>query len=1205
VDAEDRLKRKAAIRRDSKAAKRGRPKKAKKETPSSSPYSAKNRARGRPKGSTKQSIKRVREQRRIQHTKDAQKAEQEEARKRARKRDLDLDDHEGNIIAAALGAEEDAAVPEDFFWEVEAVVGRRVNRGRVEYLIRWKGCSEDDNTWEPCANLCDTAMEEATKYHKALKLKEKQREEDEKKLFGEPDDVINGKNDGEKANDAIMKEADVIVIDEPKENPVVEKTDDKMAVDDSETEVVEDHRWKWTDADQVVFREVERIDVNDPNAAQIVKEARINGTPVVLVGHVGWANFAKRWLTKKKTSKGKKSEISKGESKTEKAGGEEANPMIVDLSADSEVDGEKSSSSEPGANQLGQKTEESTAAQEVVDLSAGNGEKSPPTEPGANELTQKVQESTGAKEVIGADASKVVVNAVDTDVLGNSAKVTMEEKASFQKPNQEDEGKASCIANEEDGTKVPTNGSSLDDLLDLSKQNYELNIKKMIKDIGAEDVPVIKRHYNEEKPIHGKIAAAKFLTTCWPTAESEAAPQQDEKATKSQKNSPNLYLHQWQFPLSDTAGRKLCHQNQPLPKGIMGEDLLKYWLDLPQCKLDSPLQYIFMGREDTLSKLHRDPGGLEISIAPIVGQKECVLVHRADGSNCLYHLTASLEDVDLQRHPLLTQARTWRTIIQPGEILLMPYGTYHQCRNVTPCLSYSRFHLDTVNLLPFVQSLVNGDAPEIDHEEVLWNLTSELINQVDAVFDQVQSRVKAGLDEGDLISDEVVETVNILRTLRHIAREVARREEIRQVVKGTVQDSASDEHNFGMLVDDVDMCLHEFRYRQSKVIPPFKPRRGKALKNTLSGASGSRKNVIKRDMSKFGVGVVAFNTSLENNYMSLVNADLDKHFPNASKDKVGETLIGELVPGDKISVKLEQKHVKAEVIEILPQMKSAYLSFEDYPSVYDEYQPYELLRNPTGAEIPPEDIKPGLVVIDLSNSNEYRAKIQSTWDGPMARVKLIVSQHEMTRIVSPAMILGRYVPRQRKTKQAKAAQTFAPIEAEAPPTPILRPTKVGQMVEVGKRGAARVTKVHGESVATHVDVCFILGNVHSENMIPIDMVQLAPELDPESGRGSRHAAKKASSPEKDVTEAKSEAGDSPKKNTEVGDSPKKNSDVGDSPKKKSEVGDSLKKNSEVGDSPKKKSEVGDSPEKQANGINGVVSPATTDTSEVCAMQLEK
>ena len=114
-----------------------------------------------------------------------------------------------------------------------------------------------------------------------------------------------------------------------------------------------------------------------------------------------------------------------------------------------------------------------------------------------------------------------------------------------------------------------------------------------------------------------------------------------------------------------------------------------------------------------------------------------------------------------------------------------------------------------MNLLPFVQSLVNGDAPEIDHEEVLWNLTSELIDRIDVVFDNVQSRIKNDLDEGDLITSDVIDTVNTLRTLRHFIREVARREEIRHIVKGSSEDSdvikKSDEHNFAMLVDDVDM----------------------------------------------------------------------------------------------------------------------------------------------------------------------------------------------------------------------------------------------------------------------------------------------------------------------------------------------------------------------------------------------------------------
>ena len=262
---------------------------------------------------------------------------------------------------------------------------------------------------------------------------------------------------------------------------------------------------------------------------------------------------------------------------------------------------------------------------------------------------------------------------------------------------------------------------------------------------------------------------------------------------------------------------------------------------------------------------------------------------------------------------------------------------------------------------------------------------------------------------------------------------------------------------------------------------------------------------------------MAFNSSLENNYTSLVNVDVEKHYPNHEKDKVGECLIGELSPGDLISVKLEKKFVKAEVVEILPQTKAAYLSFEDYPSVYDEYQPYELLRLPTRAEIPQEDIKPGLVVIDLSNSNEYRANVQSTVNRPLVRVKLIVSQHEMIRLVSPAMILGRYVPRKSKKKSKKANVTAT--GTKEPALPCMRPTDVGQIVEVGQEdiygniqwgrlGAATVIKVHGEASITHVDVKFILGSATTESMVPISLVKLAPELDPNQGRGRRVVKRK-------------------------------------------------------------------------------------------------
>ena len=49
-------------------------------------------------------------------------------------------------------------VDEDY-WEVEKVVAQRYCNRRMEYLIRWKGCSSKDDTWEPDENLCDSASE--------------------------------------------------------------------------------------------------------------------------------------------------------------------------------------------------------------------------------------------------------------------------------------------------------------------------------------------------------------------------------------------------------------------------------------------------------------------------------------------------------------------------------------------------------------------------------------------------------------------------------------------------------------------------------------------------------------------------------------------------------------------------------------------------------------------------------------------------------------------------------------------------------------------------------------------------------------------------------------------------------------------------------------------------------------------------------------
>ncbi|XP_039634262.1 chromobox protein homolog 1-like [Perca fluviatilis] len=113
----------------------------------------------------------------------------------AGKKDIKAEEEEQpsapHAAAAAVKEEEEEYV-------VEKVLDRRLVKGRVEFLLKWKGFSDEDNTWEPQDILdCPDLITEYMQKHE---------EEEEEKKEGKRKGVSEASGDSEERGSKRKKE---------------------------------------------------------------------------------------------------------------------------------------------------------------------------------------------------------------------------------------------------------------------------------------------------------------------------------------------------------------------------------------------------------------------------------------------------------------------------------------------------------------------------------------------------------------------------------------------------------------------------------------------------------------------------------------------------------------------------------------------------------------------------------------------------------------------------------------------------------------------------------------------------------------------------------------------------------------------------------------------------------------------------------------
>jgi hypothetical protein len=141
-------------------------------------------------------------------------------------------------------------------------------------------------------------------------------------------------------------------------------------------------------------------------------------------------------------------------------------------------------------------------------------------------------------------------------------------------------------------------------------------------------------------------------------------------------------------------GQALVDDIQPFPDYVFPNWLSgQYLVRSINAGLNGPANVeLFIGGHGTrLGELHYDWGGCHVALFQIHGRKEFT-IYAPDQGRFLYaqgrmSQITNVYEPDLERFPLLAQAKAIRFVQEPGELLIVPTGWWHTTRLLSPSIA--------------------------------------------------------------------------------------------------------------------------------------------------------------------------------------------------------------------------------------------------------------------------------------------------------------------------------------------------------------------------------------------------------------------------------------------------------------------------------------------------------------------------------------